>query len=66
MAGHRYTYRWFRYGAIEIMKATEEGPVSIAFLQGDEAVELYDELERSCVRIQQSIMSDYDYEEEAV
>lgn len=56
----KYHFNWFKYGAIEITKSTEEGFIPIAFLQGDEASELYDELDRACIRSQQQIMSDYD------
>jgi len=45
MQGHMYSYIWLRYGAIELLKMGDKGPESIAFLQGEDASQLYDELE---------------------
>jgi hypothetical protein len=52
----KYDYKWYSYGAIEIIK----GDKSIAFMQGDEACELAYELDNASIRSQQRIMSDYD------
>lgn len=61
MQGHMYSYIWLRYGAIELLKATERGPESIAFLQGEEASQLYDELEGLNDEQVDYLISHYDY-----
>lgn len=50
-------YNWLRYGALEIFDA--EGR-EVAFLQGDEAAELYDQLEAADEEAQQRILEQYD------
>jgi hypothetical protein len=62
MQGHMYSYIWLRYGAIELLKMGANGPESIAFLQGEEASQLYDELD-GCENDEQVdwLISQYDY-----
>jgi len=53
-----YSYNWYKYGALEI---SDNNGYSIAFLQGEEASDLYDMLNYySDENVIQHILSQYD------
>jgi len=66
MQGHMYSYIWLRYGAIELLKMGKNGPESIAFLQGEDAYGLYEELQGCSDEQVDWLISQYDYESRGV